>query len=587
MSSWSITGKPPSSGSSIVAPQDGETETGSGVNVKHSGTAIDNNPHRTLNFTGSVTLSDDGDGQATIDVVGGSDGVNLEEGSDPIAGNPHATLNFAGAGVAVADDGGGVATITIAGGITGITIEDAGTPISGNPHTTLNFTGAGVTATDSGSGVSQIAIPGGVAISGTPNTLAKFNGAGTNVENSGVTDDGSTVTVVGENLVSQGSIHADGAIVSDIAISAGTVLQWGGGSGPILFSGTGSPNGVVTAAVGCLYVDTSTGTYYAKTSGAGNTGWVALASGNTGGQAGSIGNGSDGAVHFDGVATVLGIAPTTVSGIPGAAVYRMVRDIFPTSLIVDSGVVLWAQNYRVFVRGTATINGALHNNGKGTLNGFTGSTSSGSLASENGSGGAGAAGAGFGSSGSASGSAPADAALTSDGGGALSAGTVPLQGGAGGASAGHHGGDTSPVTVATSNAGGISLIQAQQSQVIGTSSIQLSCGAGGGGGGADGGSSGGSGGAGGCWGFFAFGQLGGSGTVSCDGGAGCPAQPVGGVDQCGGGGGGGGGVCCVAYDTLLTPAPTITANGGVGGAGGNGGTVGFAGAAGIVRIFTA
>lgn len=43
-------------------------------------------------------------------------------------------------------------------------------------------------------------------------------------------------------------------------------------------TGTGSPNGVVTAAVGALYVDTAGGagtTLYVKESGTGNTGWVA------------------------------------------------------------------------------------------------------------------------------------------------------------------------------------------------------------------------------------------------------------------------------------------------------------------------
>jgi hypothetical protein len=45
-----------------------------------------------------------------------------------------------------------------------------------------------------------------------------------------------------------------------------------------LFTGTGTPEGVVTAPIGSLYLNVSGGvstTLYVKTSGAGNTGWTA------------------------------------------------------------------------------------------------------------------------------------------------------------------------------------------------------------------------------------------------------------------------------------------------------------------------
>lgn len=45
-----------------------------------------------------------------------------------------------------------------------------------------------------------------------------------------------------------------------------------------IFKGTGSPNSVITANVGCLYLRTDGGagtTLYVKESGSGNTGWVA------------------------------------------------------------------------------------------------------------------------------------------------------------------------------------------------------------------------------------------------------------------------------------------------------------------------
>lgn len=58
----------------------------------------------------------------------------------------------------------------------------------------------------------------------------------------------------------------------------GTYVQIGGTTGPKIFSGSGSPEGVVTAVVGSLYTRTDGGagtTLYVEESGAGNTGWVA------------------------------------------------------------------------------------------------------------------------------------------------------------------------------------------------------------------------------------------------------------------------------------------------------------------------
>lgn len=52
-----------------------------------------------------------------------------------------------------------------------------------------------------------------------------------------------------------------------------------GGIGPApglaaLYSGVGSPEGVVTAATGSLYTQTDNGQLWNKVSGAGNTGWL-------------------------------------------------------------------------------------------------------------------------------------------------------------------------------------------------------------------------------------------------------------------------------------------------------------------------
>ena len=48
----------------------------------------------------------------------------------------------------------------------------------------------------------------------------------------------------------------------------------GGGVGAINYYGTGSPEGVVTAAVGAQYLDISTSQQWGKISGVGNTGWA-------------------------------------------------------------------------------------------------------------------------------------------------------------------------------------------------------------------------------------------------------------------------------------------------------------------------
>lgn len=54
----------------------------------------------------------------------------------------------------------------------------------------------------------------------------------------------------------------------------GAIFGGGGGGGGL--SGTGSPEGVVVAGPGRTYLDTSNNFFYAKGSGSGDTGWVAL-----------------------------------------------------------------------------------------------------------------------------------------------------------------------------------------------------------------------------------------------------------------------------------------------------------------------
>jgi len=72
----------------------------------------------------------------------------------------------------------------------------------------------------------------------------------------------------------------DGALVIKPTLVTGNgrwlLIAGYGGAGliPSLYSGSGSPEGVVTAAVGSKYTDTATGDSYSKRTGNGNTGWV-------------------------------------------------------------------------------------------------------------------------------------------------------------------------------------------------------------------------------------------------------------------------------------------------------------------------
>lgn len=53
----------------------------------------------------------------------------------------------------------------------------------------------------------------------------------------------------------------------------------GGGSGGTGLSGSGTPQAVVTAAVGTTYLDTASGDFWVKQTGSGNTGWLQLIGG--------------------------------------------------------------------------------------------------------------------------------------------------------------------------------------------------------------------------------------------------------------------------------------------------------------------
>jgi hypothetical protein len=79
--------------------------------------------------------------------------------------------------------------------------------------------------------------------------------------------EGGTLLVVGSDATTAGNLS-----VSSLMIGGGSFSSTG------IYSGVGSPQGVLTAATGSLYLNTSGGantTLYVKESGSGNTGWVA------------------------------------------------------------------------------------------------------------------------------------------------------------------------------------------------------------------------------------------------------------------------------------------------------------------------
>jgi len=89
------------------------------------------------------------------------------------------------------------------------------------------------------------------------------------------------------------------------------------------------------------------------------------------------GDGSDGALVFDGSSVVLGITPS-------ANAYTLTRDVFATSLTVNNGVTVNTGGAAIFCTGTFTNNGTVQNNGG---NGNNGTNSGGSTAIAGGAGG--------------------------------------------------------------------------------------------------------------------------------------------------------------------------------------------------------
>ena len=284
-----------------------------------------------------------------------------------------------------------------------------------------------------------------------------------------------------------------------------------------------------------------------------------------------FGNGSDGALVFDGSTTILGI-------VPSSGIYTLARDVFATDLTVGAGAKIQTNGFHIYCTGFCDVHDAhgINADGPSAPNQFpgTGVTATFYNVTNADKGGSGAGNAGNASTASPQ-SWPTYAGAAHD-----VAGGSTGAGGGGGSITGHDGGAGGAITPATANAGGYGLRSAEAGSSINNtvSSQQYSYGSGGGGGGWDGASGlGGGGGNGGRIVYLAASTLkttGGAGTVSADGGAG----HAGVSDPGGGGGGGGGGQIVVTYGTNQGLAFTVA-----GGAPGAGLGVGsLAGAAGHV-----
>jgi hypothetical protein len=325
---------------------------------------------------------------------------------------------------------------------------------------------------------------------------------------------------------------------------------------------------------------------------------------------GVFGDGSDGAIVFDGTTTI------TVNGtsfVPDANQrYVITRDLMATNITINSGVVVVPAAIdnekqcntggtviarKIYATGTLTVTGKIRSTGcgaqsaaitgHGTLNGLGGASSLNASAVSS-----------AGSNGSGTGTPAASGALTNHvwitttatSGGAIgvggSPGAAPFMGGGGGGSS-FAGGPTGTITTIPVAVGSVRDFRALTSGAAfnSTTVTGICMGGIGGGGGAYGGiinATGGNGGGGGGFvAILAF-TITGSGSIEAPGADGSVGG-TNGANGGGGGGGGGGGAIVIAYANGTVPTTTVAGgNGGLGG--GTLGKSGGAGAAGKVFL---
>jgi hypothetical protein len=286
------------------------------------------------------------------------------------------------------------------------------------------------------------------------------------------------------------------------------------------------------------------------------------------------GDGSDGAVTFDGSTTVLGL-------VPSLSTYTLTRDIFLASSTINNGVTIITNGFRIFCSGTLTNNGTIKwNGGNGSASGTPGGAAAANANSSFNTGtGAAAPGTGGGAgSATAGGSNGVSSTVQGFGG----------RGGSGGAGTGGAGGVGGTQTAPANGTSPRWLIFALLG-IAGPGSSVFVGGTGGGGGGTDVGqlARGGAGGAGGGIVIVAAKTIAGTGSIQARGGNGSNGN---GAVATGGGDGGGGGVVIVISQSAsggAVPGQTIDANGGSGGVkGAAGGSDGVAGSNGLVLVLS-
>jgi hypothetical protein len=279
------------------------------------------------------------------------------------------------------------------------------------------------------------------------------------------------------------------------------------------------------------------------------------------GLGGYQGNGSDGAVTLDGVAT---FSWATLSG----STYTLSRDLWASTLIVNSGVTLHYGGFGIQASISILNNGTISGNG---------GNATAAVATNNG------AGVNL-----ATGSIPgcANGGTFTTGVGNAGASTATAQGGNGGAGGasgtGNAGGAGGTVVGPVVGNGRWKVLQALTSGVImrGSSTLVAAAGGGGGGsGGGDGTNRSPAGGGGGGWLCVTTPTLINNGVISANGGNGNSQTTAG---NAGGSGGGGGGIAIVNTTSPITGTGTITATGGTGGAGFGSGSAGSNGSNGVV-----
>jgi hypothetical protein len=160
----------------------------------------------------------------------------------------------------------------------------------------------------------------------------------------------------------------DGVLLARLPLTVSTIAQGGSAEvtwAPFLGTGTGAKpsaaglgfqkGGVLVGTEPIVDFIDSTSSTFALVDDTVNT-RVTVTATATGSVAFTFGDGSDGALHYDGTTTILGMAPV-------GGVYTLTRDINATSIIVDAAATIKPSGWRIFATGTLSNAGSINANG--------------------------------------------------------------------------------------------------------------------------------------------------------------------------------------------------------------------------------